>query len=133
MAQLATRSRPFPRALLIPFASQIVAALIGVGGAAWLLIQHITKPVLSSFTAFSISALLLWIGLTMLRVVIQTIRYHGAAPPSRAERIHSRAEMYVALLLAFLTIVSLQLSFHRQAPPSLRQRFIDYEKTHSHR
>jgi hypothetical protein len=133
MAQTATLSRPFPRALLIPVATQIIAALIGVGSGAWFLIQHITKPVLSSFTAFSISALLLWIGLTMSRVVVQTIRYRGAAPRSRAERICSRAEMYVALLLALLAIVSLQLSFHRQAPPSLRQRFIDYEKTHPHR
>src|ERR1700694_458060 len=102
MSKVAAPHHSFPHTQWVPIASQVLAAAVGLGGATWLLVGHIREPALSSFTAFSISALLLWIGLTMLRVFVQTIRYHGIAPPSRAERIWNRVEMYVALLLSLI-------------------------------
>ena len=133
MSQVTAPRHLFPRNLLIPIASQALAAVLGLGGAIWFLVSHVREPVLSSLTVFWISALFLWIGVTMLRVFIQTIRHHGVAPPSRRERIWSRIEMYVALLLCLIGIASLQISYRHETPRSLRQRFIDYEKTHPRR
>jgi hypothetical protein len=133
MSQAAAPRHSFPRNLFIPIASQVLAAVLGLGGATWLLVSHIREPVLSSLTVFSISALLLWIGMTMLRGFVQTIRHYGIAPPSRGEWIWSRIEMYVALLLCLIVIASLQISYRHETPRSLRQRFIDYEKTHPRR
>jgi ABC-type dipeptide/oligopeptide/nickel transport system permease component len=133
MSQVAAPRHSLPRNLLVPIASQVLATVLGFGGATWLLVSHIREPVLSSLTVFSISALFFWIGLTMLRVFVQMIRYHGVAPPSRGERIWSRIEMYVALLLCLIAIASLQISYRHETPRSLRQRFIDYEKTHPRR